>query len=53
MPEAATMVATAVLPLLQVPPGGLQLKVAELEAQIDVAPPITLGNGLVVTIAVW
>jgi hypothetical protein len=47
------MVATAVLPLLQVPPGGLQFKVVDVAAQIDVTPPITLGNGLVVTIAVW
>ena len=52
IPVKEPIVATAVTPLLQVPPVVVLLNVVLELAQTDAAPEIAAGNGLTVTTAV-
>jgi hypothetical protein len=51
-PVEEPIVATAVLPLIQEPPGVVLLSVVQLPIQAKVAPVIAAGSGLTVTTAV-
>jgi hypothetical protein len=51
-PDAGSTVALNGLPLLQVPPAGEELRVADVPAHIEVSPDGVAGRGLTVTVVV-